>query len=158
SWGTLGAGILAGRSLLPVDSPMSRCFCWTCIAVLASACAVASAQDNAEQPATPPPRLKSSPTLEPPPLRPPQQIGRASTDRDGIFLRADRLEGASQSLIEASGRVELRTRRQTVLADWLQYDVQNDEMWAKGNVTIRQGIDWITGPEAKFKRDTEIGF
>jgi LPS-assembly protein len=125
--------------------------------VLASACGVVAAQDNAEQPA-PPPRLKSSPTLEPPPLRPPQQIGRASTDRDAIFLRADKLEGASQSLIEASGHVELRTRRQTVLADWLQYDVQNDEMWAKGNVTIRQGIDWITGPEAKFKRDTEIGF
>lgn len=126
-----------------------------CLAVLASACGVAAAQTIDE---SAPPRLKSSPTLEPPPLRPPQQIGRVSTDRDALFLRADRLEGTSQSLIEASGRVELRSRRETVLADWLQYDVQNDEVWAKGDVTIRQGIDWITGPEAKFKRDTNIGF
>jgi LPS-assembly protein len=137
---------------------MARCCCWTCVALLAAACGVAAAQDTSEQSGSPPPRLKPSPTLEPPPLRPPQQIGRVSTDRDAIFLRADKLEGTSQSMIEASGNVELRTRRQTVLADWLQYDVQNDEMWAKGNVTLRQGIDWITGPEAKFKRDTEIGF
>ena len=129
-----------------------------CVALLAGACGVAAAQDTSEEAGPSAPRLKSSPTLEPPPLRPPQQIGRSATDRDAIFLRADKLEGASQKMIEASGHVELRTRRQTVLADWLQYDVDNDEMWAKGNVTLRQGIDWITGPEAKFKRDTEIGF
>ena len=80
------------------------------------------------------------------------------TEREAIFLRADRLEGISQKWIEATGKVELRTRRQTVLADWLRYDVESDEMWGKGNVTIRRGIDTITGPEAKFKRDTEVGF
>jgi LPS-assembly protein len=135
---------------------MSRCPGFVCLAVLAVACGGAAAQSADE--AAPLPRLKPSPTLEPPPLRPPQELGKRSTDRDAIFLRADRLEGASQKSIEASGNVELRTRRQTVIADWLQYDVENDEMWAKGNVTLRQGIDWITGPEAKFKRDTEIGF
>src|SRR5206468_785575 len=75
-----------------------------------------------------------------------------------IFLRADRLEGIGQQSIEATGKVELRTRRETVLADWLRYDVELDEMWAKGNVIIRRGIDVISGPEAKFRRDTEIGF
>src|SRR5204863_5218694 len=86
------------------------------------------------------------------------QVIALPTERDAIFLRADRLEGIGQKWIEATGKVELRTRRQTVLADWLRYNVESYEMWGKGNVTIRRGIDVITGPEAKFKRDTEVGF
>src|SRR6202158_5964399 len=97
-----------------------------------------------------PPRLKLAAILVPPPpkaLRP--GLGSA---RDAVYLRADLLEGESQKSIQASGKVELRTRRQTVLADWLHYDLATEEFWAKGNVLIRRGIDWITGPEAKFKR------
>jgi LPS-assembly protein len=140
---------------------MSRCPRVICVGVLAAACGGAAAQgatDGSTGDSSPPPRLKPAPTLEPPPLVPPQQLGKISTDRDAIFLRADNLEGTTQKSIEASGNVELRTRRQTVLADWLRYDFDTDEVWGKGNVTLRQGIDWITGPEAKFKRDTEIGF
>src|SRR5436190_10957413 len=136
---------------------MSRCSGFVCFAVFAFASGGAAAQTPAGEPATPPPRLKPAQTLEPPPLKPPQTIT-LTTDHEAIFLRADRLEGTSQKAIEASGKVELRTRRQTVLADWLRYDVENDEVWGKGNVTIRRGIDWITGPEVKFKRDTETGF
>ncbi len=136
---------------------MSRCSGFVCFAVFAFASGGAAAQTPAGEPATPPPRLKPAQTLEPPPLKPPQTIT-LTTDHEAIFLRADRLEGTGQKAIEASGQVELRTRRQTVLADWLRYDVENDEVWGKGNVTIRRGIDSITGPEAKFKRDTEVGF
>ncbi len=82
----------------------------------------------------------------------------APNNREAVFLRADRLEGISQQWIEASGKAELRTRTQTVIADWLRYDVETDEMWGKGNVTIRRGIDWITGPEVKFNRHTDLGF
>ena len=60
--------------------------------------------------------------------------------------------------MEASGKVELRARRETVLADWLQYDLIEDEIWGKGNVTLRRGIDTISGPEMKFQRDTETGY
>jgi len=104
-----------------------------------------------------PPRLKLSPVLEPPSARSAKPSS-AVSDRDAIFLRADRLEGEGQSWIEAEGRVELRTRRQTVLADWLRYDAATDEIWGKGNVTLRRGIDWVVGPEVKFKRDAETGF
>jgi LPS-assembly protein len=115
---------------------------------------------------TPPPRMKTSPYLEPPPARPltagkpppgakPQP---PSEDLDAIFLRADRLEGEGQKWVEAEGKVELRSRRQTVLADWLRYDIPADEVWGKGNVVLRRGIDWITGPEVKFKRDDDTGF
>src|ERR1700730_13184805 len=103
-----------------------------------------------------PPRLKVAPVLVPPPpkaLRP--GIG---SERDAVYLRADRLEGESEKSIEASGKVELRTRRQTVLADWLHYELATEEVWAKGNVLMRRGADWISGPEAKFKRGDETGF
>src|SRR5437763_6535734 len=77
--------------------------------------------------------------------------------RGVLFLRADRIDG-NEDRITAEGDVELRSRYETVLADWLNYDVINDEVWAKGNVVIRRGLDWITGPELRFTRDTEIGF
>ncbi len=79
-------------------------------------------------------------------------------DRGAIFLRADRVEGEASERVAASGKVELRARRETVLADWLQYDLIEDEIWGKGNVTLRRGTDTITGPEMKFQRDTETGY
>ncbi|HZQ61502.1 MAG TPA: LPS-assembly protein LptD [Casimicrobiaceae bacterium] len=75
-----------------------------------------------------------------------------------VFLRADMLEGKGNDHVEASGHVELRTRSETVLADWLRYDFDQGEIWGKGNVLLRRGIDWVTGPEAKYKPDTETGF
>jgi len=138
---------------------MSRRSVLLCLAVLAAVSSGAGAQDATEESAAPlAPRLKPSPTLEPPPLPPPQQATRIGTEREAVFLRADTLAGTSSKVIEATGNAELRTRRQTIIADFLQYDVENDEMYGKGNVTLRQGIDHITGPEVKFKRDTETGY
>src|SRR6185295_3614400 len=116
--------------------------------------------------ATPEPALKPAPQLTPPPIgsqrpAPPS----AASPRAGvpfqegtIFLRAEKVGGVAEKYVEASGKVELRTRTETVLADWLRYDFVDDEVWGKGDVLIRRGIDWITGPEVKFKRDTETGF
>jgi LPS-assembly protein len=75
-----------------------------------------------------------------------------------IFMRADRLDGVVGKYVEAEGKVELRTRSETVLADWLHYDFNLDEIWGKGGVLLRRGPDSISGPEAKFKRDTETGY
>ena len=116
--------------------------------------------------ATPEPALKPAPQLTPPPISsqraPPAS---ATSPRAGapfqegtIFLRAEKVGGVAEKYVEASGKVELRTRTETVLADWLRYDFVDDEVWGKGDVLIRRGIDWITGPEVKFKRDTETGF
>jgi LPS-assembly protein len=77
--------------------------------------------------------------------------------KGALFLRADRLEG-DKTEFTAEGSVELRAREQTVLADWLNYNVDRDEIFARGHVLLRQGFDWITGPELKFKRDTETGY
>ena len=117
--------------------------------------------------ALPQPSLKPAPQLTPPPVSSPRPPGTAApaTPRvrppfqDGvIFLRADNVSGVSDQYVEATGKVELRTRTETVLADSLRYDFVADEVFAQGNVLIRRGIDWITGPEVKFKRDTEVGY
>ena len=122
--------------------------------------------------ALPEPGLKPAPRLTPPTLTAPSLPDRAPAatptpakpaaprplDEGALFLRADRIEGSADRSIEASGKVELRTRRETVLADWVRYDILTDEIWAKGDVLIRYGLDWISGPEVKFKRGTETGF
>lgn len=109
----------------------------------------------------PAPSLQSAPQLVPPPVstaKPLSAPAVAPADNGAVFLRADRLEGVSEKFVEAMGKVELRTRHETVLADWLHYDFATDEIWGKGDVRIRYGIDWITGPEMRFKRGTETGF
>jgi LPS-assembly protein len=134
---------------------------------------LATAADGEPAPLPSPP-LAPAGELTPPPLRPPpgtaparppgaQPAGptvRIPFDRDSgaIFFRADEIEGSASKEVTAKGKVELRTRRETVLADWLRYDFIDDEIWAQGDVTLRQGIDWITGPEARFRRGLETGY
>ncbi|HEY4139405.1 MAG TPA: putative LPS assembly protein LptD, partial [Casimicrobiaceae bacterium] len=108
-----------------------------------------------------PPAPKSETTPAPPRRpgqpRPPPAPAPAEPPRGVLFLRADRIDG-NEDRITAEGSVELRSRYETVLSDWLNYDIINDEIWAKGNVVMRRGFDWITGPEVRFTRDTEVGF
>jgi LPS-assembly protein len=113
-------------------------------------------------PELPAPPLRPAPQLvAPPPASPPRVAApvaaQPATEQGVIFLRADRVEGTAEKFIEATGKVELRTRRETVLADSLHYDFITDVITAKGDVLIRRGIDWVTGPELRFKRDSETG-
>ncbi len=98
-----------------------------------------------------------APALQAPAARP-AGAAAAGDERGAVHLRADRLEGEAEKRVEAAGNVELRARRETVLADWLQYDIGNDEVWAKGDVRLRRGLDWISGPEVKYQRSREIGY
>lgn len=115
--------------------------------------------------AMPDPVLKPAPQLvPPPPVNPPAAATPAPAlpavvppESGVVFLRADRVDGAAEKFVEAAGKVELRTRTETVLADWLRYDFVTEEVWGKGDVLIRRGIDWITGPEVRFNRRTETG-
>ena len=87
----------------------------------------------------------------------PVQIGRDTETRGALFLRADRLEG-TEARVTAEGHVELRSRRETVLADSLSYAIPEQTIYGEGNVVLRRGYDWITGPQVEYKRDTEVGF
>ncbi len=107
-----------------------------------------------------PPAAKSGTVRLPQPAASPVPVltapREAEPPRGVVFLRADRLEGDA-STVTAEGTVELRSRYETVLADWLSYDMVKDEIWAKGNVAIRRGFDWITGPELRYERATQLG-
>ena len=138
------------------------------VALVAALSALRSAAQPAQAAgeAPPEPALKSAPQLVPPPASAPRGPAPAAPrprvaapfQEGAIFLRADRVTGVAERYVEASGKVELRTRNETVLADSLRYDFVADEVLATGDVLIRRGIDWITGPEVKFKRDTETGY
>ncbi len=125
----------------------------------------AAAEDASAPPAVAPPPLKLAPDLTSPvrPLRAPGAVVgpapvTARSEEGALFLRADRLEATANDKVEAEGHVELRTRGQTVLADWLRYDFTEAEIWGKGDVVLRRGIDWITGPETKYRPETQTGF
>ncbi len=136
-------------------------------AALAQSGAVAPDVDAA----LPEPGLKSAPQLVPPALANPPSLPSASPaaparpssssapppDRSTIFMRADRIEGTADTAIEASGRWNCARGAKRCSPDWLRYDFVNDEI-GKGDVLIRHGVDWITGPEVRFKRGTETGF
>ena len=83
--------------------------------------------------------------------------GEDDAERGALFLRADRLEGLADRQVSAEGRVELRTHRETVLADRIAYDLVRDEVHATGNVVLRKGSDWIIGPEVVYHRPTQSG-
>jgi len=130
--------------------------------------AQSAAGADGSAPQLPVPPLRPAPQLVPPtpPAGAPRGPGTTAPavpapglppENGAIFLRADTVEGNVDKYVEATGKVELRTRRETVLADWLHYDFVDDEISGKGNVLIRRGIDWVTGPELRFKRDTETG-
>src|SRR5688572_14532658 len=129
-------------------------------AALASefACPPANAQAETQ---TVEPTLRMSRELARPLPRPDAAPGRGALALDGpdqgtLFLRADRVQG-TKTRVEAEGDVELRSRRETVLADFLSYDFDTQEIRGRGNVLLRQGNDFVTGPELTFKRDSETG-
>jgi len=90
------------------------------------------------------------------PLLNPHAFSPAKDAQGVVFLRADRTEGTRQQ-IEASGRVELRAHRETVLADWMRYDQEADTLHARGNVVVRRYGSWVTGPDIDYARSTATG-
>ena len=75
-----------------------------------------------------------------------------------LFYRAQNIDGISDKVIEAWGAVELRDRTHRFTADWARYDAEKDEIWARGNVTVRRLSDSISGPELRINRTTSTGF
>jgi len=85
-----------------------------------------------------------------------QPAGHAKTEQGVVFLRADRTEGVGRQ-VEASGHVELRAHRETVLADWMRYDQDTDTLQARGNVIVRRYGSWVAGPEIDYTRGEATG-
>jgi hypothetical protein len=52
----------------------------------------------------------------------------------------------------------LRDRTYRFMADWARYDAEKDEIWARGNVSIKRLSDTVSGPELRLNRVTSTGF
>jgi LPS-assembly protein len=156
--------------------------------VLAWTATAVQAQQASEPQQTPEPTLKASPEIVPPAPPPPRTPAAVAApvpqlpgetansiagtdnsrstagtqtlpaDNGAIFLRADRIEGTGESIVEAFGRVELRTRAQTVLAEHLLYNFTDNTISANGNVLLRKGNDWISGPSFTLRRNDSTGY
>jgi LPS-assembly protein len=83
--------------------------------------------------------------------------GRTS-DREVTTITSEASRGEADKFVELTGKVEMRTPTREVLADWANYDISTDTVYAKGNVSIRSWQDLVTGPELEYKRDTATGF
>ena len=102
----------------------------------------------------------------PPPARPgdragaPQRprIGEDDSERGVVFLRADRLEGVADREVRAEGRVEFRTRRETVLADRITYDLVRQRGARERQRAAAPGrrLDQRTGAR-RFRREEQTG-
>ncbi len=75
-----------------------------------------------------------------------------------VYVEADRIEGSSETNVELVGDVKLRRRGQAVFADWMLYDVPDDEVYAIGNVRMFQQGNLLTGDKARLNLETDIGF
>ena len=75
-----------------------------------------------------------------------------------VYVEADRIEGNSQKDIELVGDVELRRRGQAVFADWMLYDVPDEEVYAIGNVRLYQRGNVLQGTKARINLESETGF
>ena len=78
-------------------------------------------------------------------------------DSGTLFLRADRLEGHADARGSQWARRAARSRARPCLPISSRTISSTQEIHGRGNVLLRQGNDFVSGPELTFKRDAETG-
>ena len=81
----------------------------------------------------------------------------SSITSDAIVIDGDKLELHLDRQMRAFGNASLHRDKQDILGDVLEYDVQNDELHAKGNVRIELGDANLRGPELNMRLSESIG-
>lgn len=107
----------------------------------------ACADDNASA-ATP--ALKPSPELKLYAVPP--------TESTPMFIEADRIQGHHDKELECFGDVRMRKLNESLFADYLLYNQETDEIFAKGNVRLKEKNDVMTGPELKLQMEDKRGY
>ncbi len=87
----------------------------------------------------------------------PESGPQKNNEQTPVFISAQRLQGAKDSQLEASGEVELRHGDQAIFADHVLYRQDSQDLVADGNVRIEQGGNVMTGPTLKLNLDTNVG-
>lgn len=125
-------------------------------------------ETSAEQ-AQPSVRETTKPSQEIPPARkeeaqplaeaaPAVAVSTKPSTEPPIYITADRQQGHEDAEVEAFGQAELVKADQTIRADYLTYFQPEDEVYAKGNVSIEQKGDISEGPELRLKLDEKQGY
>ena len=79
-------------------------------------------------------------------------------EKTPLFVSAMRLQGKTDSHLEAEEDVELRKRGLRVNADTLRYDVPEETLDAKGNVRLQTDSGVLKGPDLFYKLPDSTGF
>ena len=74
-----------------------------------------------------------------------------------LSITADQIEGAQDKQVEATGQVELQRAGATLNTDYLLYNRDTDEAYAKGDVRLQQQGLTLTGPEMRLRLADQIG-
>ena len=96
----------------------------------------------------------------PVPVGVPYPASLRKSDAYPLFIRADRMEGRSEEVAEASGDVELRKAGTQVYGDRMTYWPLDDEIEAtSGNrVRLLQEGQEFTTPHLRLKLSEQVGF
>ncbi len=81
----------------------------------------------------------------------------AASQSDGIIINGDKLELHLDRKMRAIGNASISRDKQDVYGDTIEYDIQNDELHAIGNVRIEVGNTNLTGPELRMRLSDSIG-
>jgi LPS-assembly protein len=94
-------------------------------------------------------------------LKPAGQLSPAAAkDRPApgpTHLEADRIVGQTDRVAEAEGRVLMRNLREQLEADWVRYDLAEDEVQARGHILLTRDRDRLQGSTLKLKLTPQLG-
>jgi len=76
---------------------------------------------------------------------------------ESIVIDGDKLELQLDRKMRSLGNASIQRGESTVLADSIEYDVQNDEIHAVGDVRINLGNTKLSGPEVRMQLSESVG-
>jgi len=88
---------------------------------------------------------------------PANNIQTSDAPNDGIIIDGDKLELHLDRKMRAIGNASIHRDKQDIYGDTLEYDIQNDELHAIGNVRIEVGNAKLVGPELRMRLSENIG-
>jgi len=84
-------------------------------------------------------------------------IQASEAQNDGIIIDGDKLELHLDRKMRSIGNASIHRGNQDVYGDTIEYDIQNDELHAVGNVRIEVGNAKLVGPELRMRLSESIG-
>jgi len=76
---------------------------------------------------------------------------------DAVVINGDKLELHLDRKMRAIGNASISRGKQSIQGDVIDYDMQNDELYAKGNAILNLGDSQLSGSELHMQLSTSIG-